>query len=166
MAGAAPTTSDRGELERLKKELTEHMPHHVTKAEIHRQIHGSSAAGRFNAWLAVHITSLVGTMWAAYVFAFISFVSLPAALAALQKGDMLTFITWLSQSFLQLVLLPIIIVGQNVISTAQDARAEHDHETLTVLHRINVQQLKMLEQQQRILDQLETQESSSKTAAG
>ena len=50
----------------------------------------------------------------------------------------MTGITRLSQSFLQLVLLPIIIVGQNVISASQDARAEADHETLTVLHTINV----------------------------
>ena len=58
---------------------------------------------------------------------------------------------WLSQSFLQLVLLPIIIVGQNVISASQDARAEADHLTLTTLHAINVQQLKLLEQQRETL---------------
>jgi len=66
-----------------------------------------------------------------------------------------TGIQWLSQSFLQLVLLPIIIVGQNVTSAAQDARAEADHETLTALHTINVRQLEMLEQQRKILDLLE-----------
>jgi len=59
----------------------------------------------------------------------------------------------ISQTFLQLVLLPIIIVGQNVISASQDARAEADHLTLTTLHAINVQQLKMLEQQQEMLHQ-------------
>jgi hypothetical protein len=68
----------------------------------------------------------------------------------------------ISQTFLQLVLLPIIIVGQNVISEAQDARAEADHLTLTTLHAINVQQLeilkqhrKMLERQEEILDLLQ-----------
>jgi len=54
---------------------------------------------------------------------------------------------------LQLVLLPIIIVGQNVISASQDARAEADHLTLTTLHDINVRQLKMLEQQAEMLKQ-------------
>ena len=68
---------------------------------------------------------------------------------------MLAGISWLSQSFLQLVLLPIIIVGQNVISAAQDARAEADHETLTALHTNNFQQLRMLEDQQKILALLE-----------
>jgi hypothetical protein len=62
----------------------------------------------------------------------------------------------LSQSFLQLVLLPIIIVGQNVISASQDARAEADHLTLTTLHAMNVRQLEMLEQQQQILGQQHT----------
>jgi hypothetical protein len=66
---------------------------------------------------------------------------------------------WLSQSFLQLVLLPIIIVGQNIISSSQDARAEADHETLTALHDINVQQLELLEQQKNILDLLQPKES-------
>ncbi len=37
------------------------------------------------------------------------------------------------------------LVGQQVISAAQDARAETDHETLTALHTINVQQLQILE---------------------
>jgi hypothetical protein len=107
---------------------------------------GDSAMGQFNSRLAVLITRGVGTMWAAYVFVLIAFVSLPQALAAFLAGDTVTGITWLSQSFLQLVLLPIIIVGQNVISIAQDARAEADHETLTALHTINVQQLRILEE--------------------
>lgn len=42
-----------------------------------------------------------------------------------------------------------------MISAAQDARAEADPETLTALHLTNVQQLKMLEHQERILDRLE-----------
>ena len=94
-------------------------------------------------------------MWAAYLFVLIGLVSLPQALSSFLKGDTVTGISWLSQSFLQLVLLPIIIVGQNVISASQDARAEADHETLTALHTINVRQLRMLEQQQKILELLE-----------
>ena len=63
-------------------------------------------------------------------------------------------INWLSSNLLQLVLLPIIIVGQNVISTAQDARAEADHETLTALHQMSKQQLEILQGQNQILDLL------------
>jgi len=118
-------------------------------------MHSPGPLGRFNNGLAVLITSSVGTMWAAYLFVLIGLVSLPQAWAAFLKGDTVVGVSWLSQSFLQLVLLPIIIVGQNVISASQDARAMADHETLTVLHAINVRQLQMLEQQERILSVLE-----------
>ena len=124
-------------------------PRFISTRDIRKRVHGSGPLGRFNSRLAVMITGAVGTMWAAYLFALISFISLPQAAAAMLRGDTVTGITWLSQSFLQLVLLPIIIVGQNVISASQDARAEADHETLTALQVMNVRQLEILEQQQR-----------------
>ena len=130
-----------------------HKPRLITSRSVAPAIHGAGTVGRFNSWLAVHITRAVGTMWAAYLFVLISLVSFPQALLAFRHGDTFVGISWLSQSFLQLVLLPIIIVGQNVISASQDARAEADHITLTTLHEINVQQLKMLEQQQEMLKQ-------------
>ena len=130
----------------------------VTARDVRHLVHGTGTTGRFNSRLAVIITKAVGTMWAAYLFGLISLVSFPAALSAFLHGDTVTGIQWLSQSFLQLVLLPIIIVGQNVISAAQDARAEKDHDTLTVLHMINLQQLKLLEQQQEILLRLPPKE--------
>jgi hypothetical protein len=133
---------------------TLHVPRHITNRQIRLQVLGAGAAGRFNSHLAVNITRAVGTMWAAYVFVLISLVSFPQALQAFLNGDTVTGITWLSQSFLQLVLLPIIIVGQNVISANQDARAEADHETLTALHTMNVRQLELLEQQEQILELL------------
>ena len=133
-----------------------HVPRFVSIFDARRLVHGSGAVGRFNARLAVAITRAVGTMWAAYLFCLISLVSLPQALAAFLGGNTLVGINWLSQSFLQLVLLPIIIVGQNVISAAQDARAEADHETLTALHTMNVQQLVILKQQSEILELLKT----------
>ncbi len=136
----------RAALAAAKASPTQHVPRHVTSAEVHQQMAGDSAMGRFNSRLALLITRGVGTMWAAYVFVLIAFVSLPQALAAFLAGDTVTGITWLSQSFLQLVLLPVILVGQQVISAAQDLRAEADHETLTALHQINVQQLQILEE--------------------
>jgi hypothetical protein len=61
----------------------------------------------------------------------------------------------LSQSFLQLVLLPIIIVGQNVIQASTDARAEADHETLTAVHQLTVEVHAINEAQTTILRQLQ-----------
>ena len=132
---------------------TEHRPRLVTAATVAPHVHGTGSIGKFNSRLAVIITRAVGTMWAAYLFSLIALVSFPQALLAFIHGDTVTGIQWLSQSFLQLVLLPIIIVGQNVISASQDARAETDHLTLTALHSMNVRQLEMLEQQRKILDQ-------------
>ncbi len=143
----------RAEYQAAKDAPADHKPRLITSRSVHGQVHGGGAIGRFNSWLAVLITKSVGTMWAAYLFVLIGLVSLPQAFNAFIKGDTVTGVAWLSQSFLQLVLLPIIIVGQNVISASQDARAEQDHITLTTLHTINVQQLKLLEAQKATLQQ-------------
>ncbi|HWW53387.1 MAG TPA: hypothetical protein VNY84_06455 [Acidimicrobiales bacterium] len=87
---------------------------------------------RFNAMLAVTITNGVGTMWCAYAFAGLALVSLPAAI---RSGDPVILVSWISQTFLQLVLLSIIMVGQNVQSAAADKRAEATYEDAdAVLH--------------------------------
>src|SRR5438132_11154770 len=104
----------------------------------------------FNGKLGLLLTTIVGTMWAAYLFTVLALVSFPSAI---RSGNSIVIVAWVAQTFLQLILLPIIIVGQNVISTSQDARAEADHLTLTTLHAMNVRQLEMLEQQRRILEQ-------------
>ncbi len=80
---------------------------------------------RFNATLAVKITKGVGTMWCAYAFAALAIVSLPSAI---KSGSAVTVVSWISQTFLQLVLLSIIIVGQNVLAAAADKRAEATYE--------------------------------------
>jgi hypothetical protein len=82
-----------------------------------------NTAARFNAALAVGITRVVGSMWCAYVFAIIAFISLPAAI----KGGTPTLISWIAQTFLQLVLLSIIMVGQDVQAKASDARSEQTY---------------------------------------
>ncbi|HXW81238.1 MAG TPA: hypothetical protein VEJ84_17180 [Acidimicrobiales bacterium] len=76
---------------------------------------------RFNAALAVKVTNGVGTMWCAYAFAALALVSLPSAISA---HSAVVLVSWISQTFLQLVLLSVIIVGQNVQAAAADRRAE------------------------------------------
>ena len=128
-----------------------HVPRLVLTEQVHARVHGTGPMGRFNAAVAVRITKIVGTMSCAYVFTLVALVALPAAI---QQGSVTVLVNWLSSNFLQLVLLPIIIVGQNVISAAQDARAEADHETLTALHQMSVQQIQILNGQNEILDLL------------
>jgi hypothetical protein len=79
-----------------------------------------SATTRFNNKLGLAITTRVGTMWAAYLFFALALVSLPGAIAS---GNTVVIVAWIAQTFLQLVLLPIIIVGQNIQAKAADARA-------------------------------------------
>ena len=74
----------------------------------------------FNGWLAVRITKIVGSMWCAYVFAAIALISLPQAIHA----GVYALVAWLSQTFLQLVLLSVIMVGQQVLTKASDKQAQ------------------------------------------
>jgi hypothetical protein len=117
-------------------------------AEIKRAV---SEVEGFNAKFAVLITRGVGTMACAYLFALLAFVSLPAILiqaGVLAKGDVPTFLTkpglilivsWIAQTFLQLVLLSIILVGQRVQSAASDERAEKEFaDTEAVLDALNL----------------------------
>ena len=73
-----------------------------------------------NGRIALALTSAVGTMWCAYAFALLALVALPAALG----GGLLSFVQWLSQTFIQLVMLSVIMVGQNILGRAADKRAE------------------------------------------
>ena len=134
-----------------KEAPTEHKPRLVTASTVHSQVLGAGVIGQFNTRLALLITKSVGTMWCAYVFSVIGITSLVGAFTG--NTSLALIAGGISSYFLQLVLLPVIIVGQNVISASQDARAEADHLTLTTLHAMNVRQLQMLEQQGRILDQ-------------
>jgi hypothetical protein len=92
-----------------------------TVAAAAAQIHGPGPIGRFNARFGLKITVIVGTMWCAYLFTLLALVSAPTAF---RSGDKLIIVSWVAQTFLQLVLLPIIIVGQNVQAAAADQRAE------------------------------------------
>ena len=47
-----------------------------------------------------------------------------AVLGALQSGNVLDMIQWISQTFIQLVMLSVIMVGQNILGKASDKRAE------------------------------------------
>jgi len=90
-----------------------------------------NAMQRFNAFIACKITGAVGTMWCAYLFAMLAFVSLPEAV----RGGTATLVAWIAQTFLQLVLLSIIIVGQKVDGAASDKRAvETYNDAEAVLH--------------------------------
>src|ERR1035437_1860727 len=86
----------------------------------------------FNGRLAVLLTNSVGTMWCAYLFAIIALISLPAAI----QGGTATLIAWIAQTFLQLVLLSVIMVGQKVAASASDKQALQTYEDAEALLKI------------------------------
>ena len=96
---------------------------------------------RFNDWLAVKITNIVGTMWCAYAFAALALVSLPAAI----RGGTATLIGWIAQTFLQLVLLSIIMVGQKVAAAASDKQAFQTYKDAEALLEISNEMHKLIE---------------------
>jgi hypothetical protein len=111
--------------------LYSYIPHpHIARrreqgpVKIANQLPRDTSWDRFNTWLAVRITAIVGTMLCAYLFAILALISLPSAL---KSANLLIIIAWIAQTFLQLVLLPIIIVGQNVQAAAADKRSEQTY---------------------------------------
>jgi uncharacterized protein DUF1003 len=102
---------------------------------------------KLNARVGLRVTLVVGTMWCAYLFTLIALVALPDAI----KQGTYFIVVWLSSSFLQLVLLPIIIVGQNIQAAASDRRAEDTYKDAeAVLHEADEIQKHLLAQDEAI----------------
>ena len=95
--------------------------------------------------IAIFITKIVGTMWCAIAFTILALISLPQAI----NGGTATTISWIAQTFLQLVLLSIIMVGQNLQSRHSELRADADYET-------NIESKKDIENLMKRLDSIET----------
>jgi hypothetical protein len=105
---------------------------HARPVRVRDQLPRGNPVARFNAWLAVKITDGVGSMWCAYAFAGLAIVSLPEAI---KSHSAVIIVSWISQTFLQLVLLSIIMVGQNILSEASDKRSEFTYKDAeAVLH--------------------------------
>lgn len=84
-----------------------------------------NALTKFNKMLAGRITTMVGTMWCAYLFALIALISLPGAI---RTHDTIVLVSWVAQTFLQLVLLSIIMVGQSAQSESVELKINETHE--------------------------------------
>jgi len=99
----------------------------------HRKAQGAALVANehvgFNGWLAATITKGVGSMWCAYAFAALALVSLPEAI----HQGVVSLVSWISQTFLQLVLLSIIMVGQRVLASASDKQALQTYEDAEAL---------------------------------
>lgn len=104
----------------------------------------------FNGRLAVAITNVVGTMWCAYAFAALALVSLPNAIA----GGTGPLVAWIAQTFLQLVLLSIIMVGQKVASQASDKQAAQTYRDAEALLKMNAELHRLVEINNRLTEDI------------
>jgi len=105
---------------------------------------------RFNEWLAIHITKVVGTMWCAYAFALLALISLPAAI----RGGTATLISWIAQTFLQLVLLSIIMVGQNIAAKKSDRQLDQTYRDSEELLKISAAMRELLEKNTELTSEI------------
>lgn len=117
-------------MSRIKERLEHHETHGPIKVNDQRP--RSTPFARFNTWFGLKITLWVGTMVAGYIFAAIALLSLPQAITS---HNLVIIVAWISSNFLQLVLLPIIIVGQNIQAQAADKRAEATYEDTIAVQR-------------------------------
>jgi hypothetical protein len=85
------------------------------------------AADSFNAKVAILLTRVIGTMWAFWVFNGIALISLPSAI---NTGQLTVLINWVSSNWIQLILLPALMVGQNLQNIAADARSAKTFEDI------------------------------------
>jgi hypothetical protein len=102
-----------------------------------------SAISEFNRRIAEKITAAVSTMWCAYIFAAIALISLPAAI---RTGDSLIIVAWVAQTFLQLVLLSIIMVGQQ-------AQADSVAQKISETHVASLGEFELAKEARSIADQ-------------
>jgi len=118
-------------------------------------------SGGFNGRFALTLTRVVGTMWCAYAFAGLALVALPSAVGS---GNLQQLIAWVSQTFIQLVMLSVIMVGQNILGKAQDKRAEMTYNDAdATFHEAGEIQRHLLEQDQAmnaLLDKVERLEAA------
>jgi hypothetical protein len=84
---------------------------------------------RFNTRAAVVVTRCVGTMGCAYAFTLLAFYGFPAALHNGPAG----FVQWASSQLIQLVLLPVILVGAAVLAEATDRMAKRQFDDVELL---------------------------------
>ena len=140
-------------------------PHFHHPRLLHRRTEGANLVSDehvgFNGWLAVQITRGVGSMWCAYLFAAIALISLPDAI---HQGIFAT-VSWLSQTFLQLVLLSVIMVGQRVLAKASDKQALQTFKDTEAVLELTDQVHKLIEINNRLTDEIHSATISEPPAA-
>jgi methyl-accepting chemotaxis protein len=127
-----------------------HIPHPHLENRKEAFEKAKQEASDFNSKLAVMITNIVGTMWCAYAFAVLALISFPAAI----RAGTATLVAWFAQTFLQLVLLSIIMVGQKFAAAKSDKQLEQTYFDAEALLQINDEMHKLVKQNVHLTEQL------------
>jgi hypothetical protein len=112
----------------------------------------------FNGRIAMLITNAVGTMWCAYLFAILALISLPEAIQAGTSA----LIAWIAQTFLQLVLLSVIMVGQKVAAAASDKQALQTYNDAEAILQIQDELHKLLKENTALTQEIHKVNCSAK----
>jgi ABC-type multidrug transport system fused ATPase/permease subunit len=108
--------------------LFDHEHHPYQPRNVNLLHEAEQKATGVNTRIAVGLTKTVGTMWTAYTFGALAVVGLMAIIGLLSPIVAL-LVVWISQTFLQLTLLPIIMVGQNVLGRKSELQADEQFNT-------------------------------------
>ncbi len=123
------------------------LPVHARTADHHP---AGTAYQRFNKRVAMALTGAVGTMTCFWLFCCLSLCSLPAVLSGFSvfhgvfpdwmiRVSIIALVAWVAQTLIQLVLLPALMVGQNLQNEAADARsAKQFEDTEVIVDRLDV----------------------------
>ncbi len=131
--------------------MTTHSPHpRIAERKANGVVSISAEHRGFNGWLALKITNGVATMWCAYAFAALALVSLPDAI----KAGTAALIAWIAQTFLQLVLLSIIMVGQKVAAVASDKQSLQTYKDAEALLEISNDVHKLLKLNNELTEEI------------
>lgn len=106
-----------------------------------------SVTEQFNRAIAVRLGKILGNMWFFYFCVVLDIAELPAVISA---HSTIAWITYIAQTVIQLVALPILQVAQNIQQEYNDSKAEADHKALTYLATIQDEQLAILKELAKI----------------
>lgn len=143
--------------------LYDHVPHpHIARRHESGPAHIKDAQPLgFNGRLAVLLTKGVGTMVCAYVFGVLAILGFPGLTVTLHSVSYSSegvigqqYVQWISQTFIQLVMLSIIMVGQNVLGAAADKRSDQTYKDAEAILHECIELQKHLQAQDQALESL------------
>jgi hypothetical protein len=140
--------------------LYKHQPHPHKPRNVNHAHKEEQANAGLNQRIAVAITKMTGTMFCAYIFALLALLGFPA-LSVFFSPLVAVYIVWVSQTFIQLCMLPILSVGQSVLGRKAELQADEQfattqksfHDIEQIMCHLDAQDKELIRQSKLIEDQ-------------